>query len=361
MGGTSRAATVWRSAGAVVAMLVGCAMGPAPARAGNLSSADPAWTTTLVEENDLFTPEDTDKHYTQGLRLSTTTGDVTGLWSRPFRWMPSWLFPSSSGVPGPAGALSCRYNIILLGQNIYTPTSKTEVPPDKRDRPYAGWLYGGLGMMQDTGGRGFEDLELKLGVVGPGALGNKVQTDWHFLIEVSPFMGWSYQLRHQVAADVYYQRKWRLQHRLNDAVAVEALPQASIRFGNVYDYVGVGGLLRLGHNLDMDYGPPHIDLNTGADYINPGRAANPQSPWGWYGFVGNETRFVGYNVFLDGTPGSYSSVDKYWAVADLEAGFAVLYGHWRFAYTYVFRTPEFVHQAGPDHYGSLSLSLHVAL
>ena len=117
--------------------------------------------------------------------------------------------------------------------------------------------------------------------------------------------------------------------------------------------------MRWGRNLRVDYGPPHIDLNTGADYINTDRLV-PGTNWGFYFFVGGEARAVAHNIFLDGNDFKSSAhVDKIPAVADLEGGLAVFYRHLRLAYTYIYRTPEFFHQKGPDNYGTLSLSIQL--
>lgn len=329
---------------------------------------DPFWTGSIVEEDDFWAPQNKDRHYTHGIRFSATSGDVhDAFWQAPFDWIndiaPVFPRPPEGTVP-PGESIARRYNLILPGQNMYTPQDFTRVNPDPRDRPYAGWLYGGVGLMQDTPGSlsdgidRFDDLELKLGIVGPGSLAQAMQTDYHLLIDVQPFQGWHAQLRNEPTLDLFYQHKWR--HHGEDAAGWgwDAIPQWSLRLGNVYDYAAAGGLLRLGRNLRVDYGPPHIDLNTGADYINPSRISGN---WGFYVFAGGEARAVAHNIFLDGNDlESSPHVQRIPAVADLEAGLAVFWGHFRVAYTYVFRTPEFVHQNGPDHYGSLNLTVRLA-
>jgi lipid A 3-O-deacylase len=328
--------------------------------AGEAMAADTQWTQTVLEEDDFWAPHNHDEYYTHGIRFSATSGDVTGAWEQPFNWIDDLapLFPTD-------GNRSRRYNMIPLGQNMYTPRNPALVNPDPRDRPYAGWLYGGVGLMQDTAGSGadpvdrFDELALKLGIVGPGSLANATQTRFHLLIQVAPFQGWHAQIHNEPAADLYYQHKWRYERAIGDGVSWDAIPQWDLRVGNVYDYAGLGGMLRLGHNLRVDYGPPHIDLNTGADYINPTRAASGH--WAYYGFLGTEARAVAHNIFLDGNDFKSSAhVNKIPAVADLEAGVALIYRHYRLSYTYIWRSPEFAHQVGPDHYGALDLTVHIA-
>jgi hypothetical protein len=326
-----------------------------------VASADSGWTLSILEEDDFWAPDNRDRHYTHGIRLSATSGDVkSDFWQAPFRWI-DWIAPIF-----PEGHdIARRYNVIPLGQNMYTPEDFTRFNPDLRDRPYAGWLYGGVGLMQDTpelapgGIDRFDELALKVGIVGPGSLANQTQTRYHLLIDVSPFKGWHAQLRNEWAGDLFYQHKWRFHDEDEGGFGWDVIPQWSLRVGNVYDYAGGGGMLRWGRNLRVDYGPPHIDLNTGADYINTDRLI-PGTDWGFYVFVGGEARAVAHNIFLDGNDFKSSAhVDKIPAVGDLELGAAVVHRHFRLAYTYIYRSPEFFHQNAPDHYGALSLSFRL--
>ncbi len=175
---------------------------------------------------------------------------------------------------------------------------------------------------------------------------------------MAPFRGWHAQLHNEPAVDLYYERKWRVYRETAGGWGWDAIPQAGLRVGNVYDYLSAGGMVRLGRNLRVDYGPPHIDENLGADYLNYGRIA--AGDFGFYLFGGAEARAVARNIFLDGNSfKSIASVEKIPAVGDLEAGAALFWRHYRLSYTWVYRTPEFSHQDGPDHYGSLNLTFHL--
>jgi hypothetical protein len=325
--------------------LLGAAVAPAPARAIDLG-----WTLSVIEEDDFYTPDNRDRHYTHGIRIVGTSGDVQDpMWLRPFQWLP--LFPDG----GPSA--SRRYEI-LGGQNMYTPEDTMRSSPDPRDRPYAGWLYGGVGLLQDTDTRQFDRFAITIGTIGPSSGAGQVQTKWHTLIATDRPNGWNAQLRDEPTLDLYRERKWRLHRPLGSALEVDALPQVSLRLGNVYDYVGAGAMVRVGRNLKVDYGPPRIDENLGSTYVNP---ANGDGGWAWYMFLGTEGRLVGRNIFLDGNSFERSpSVAKEVAVADAMAGAAVVYQHFRLAYTYVYRSNEFERQGHPDHYGSINLTARLA-
>jgi lipid A 3-O-deacylase len=333
----------------VLAIAVSILVTPAPR-----ARADDAWTGSIVEEDDFWAPDNRDRHYTHGIRFSATSGDLHDpSWQAPFDWLASGL-PIFGGGTDPDVAR--RYSLVL-GQNIYTPENGGLVNPDPRDRPYAGWLYGGVGLMQDSHGEEFEELGLKLGIVGPGSLANETQTKFHLLINVATFRGWHAQLRDEPTLDLFYTRKWRYWQPIDSEHdwGWDVIPEVGGRIGSVYDYLAGGGMIRLGRNLRVDYGPPHVDLNMGSDYINPDRADT--GGVGFYVFAGAQGRAVARNIFLDGNSFKASpSVDKLPLVGDLQSGLAGTWGHFRLAYTYVYRSEEFVHQHAPDHYGSLDLT-----
>lgn len=333
----------------VLAIAVSILVTPAPR-----ARADEAWTGSIVEEDDFWAPDNRDRHYTHGIRFSATSGDVHDPgWNAPFEWLASGL-PVFGGSSDPD--VVRRYNLVF-GQNIYTPENGGLNNPDPHDRPYAGWLYGGVGLMQDSHGDEFEELDLKLGAVGPGSMANETQTKFHLLINVATFRGWHAQLHDEPALDLFYTRKWRIWRPIDGDRdwGWDVIPEASARVGNVYDYLAGGGMIRLGRNLRVDYGPPHVDLNTGSDYIDPDRA--DVGGVGFYAFAGAEGRAIARNIFLDGNSFKASpSVDRLPLVGDIESGLAGTWGHWRLAYTYVYRSEEFEHQHAPDHYGSLNLT-----
>src|SRR5258708_18559412 len=80
--GRSAAAVAWLAAQA------------APAHAG---PPDPAWVTSIVEEDDFWAPNNKDRHYTHGVRIAFTSPDVhSRFWQAPFDWIGSFTtaFPS---------------------------------------------------------------------------------------------------------------------------------------------------------------------------------------------------------------------------------------------------------------------------
>ena len=97
-------------------------------------------------ENDLFA--DTDQYYTNAVKLTWLTKDLREYRQALPEWLTlaTWLAPPASQPPDD-GQPSTLYNIAFsLGQDIYTPDNIESSTLLEEDRPYAGWLYGGLAL-----------------------------------------------------------------------------------------------------------------------------------------------------------------------------------------------------------------------
>ncbi|MCH2395727.1 MULTISPECIES: lipid A deacylase LpxR family protein [Oceanibaculum] len=298
-------------------------------------------TLSLVFENDLF--YGTDRNYTNGVRASWLSGpDGTPDWALgAARWFP--LFPEG-------GTVRTSY---AIGQNMYTPDDIALRNPPRDDRPYAGWLYGSVGLIAETGRR-LDQLELTLGVVGPASLAEQTQKIVHEITGSQEARGWDTQLKNEPGVVLTYQRSWR--GFVSESVSgfgFDATPHAGGALGNVFTYANAGLMLRLGQRLPLDYGPPRIQPSLpGSGFFVP------QEGFGWYLFAGMEGRAVARNIFLDGNTFRDSrSVDKESLVGDLQFGIAVTWRNVRLSYTHVLRTREFEGQDEGDDFGVFSLSL----
>ena len=317
----------------------------------NVSAADGGWRVLALEEDDIWAPGNKDRHYTHGARLDAVSTDLRGgKYLSLFDWLPLFVTDESHS----------RRVDFMVGQNIYTPENLVLKIPAATDRPYAGWLYIGLGIIQNTGPAQLDRFALRLGVVGPSSGAATTQISFHTIIDAGRPKGWAYQISDEPAFDLYVERKWRARNTLfpDFGIGVDVIPQIGLRIGNVYDYVSIGALFRLGRNLLIDYGPPHIDENLGSVVLNPEYA---DSNWAWYFFAGSEARLIGRNIFLDGNLFTTSArIARNDAVADLEAGLALIYGDLRLGYTIIYRTKEFPLQSGYDHFGSIDLGFRIS-
>ena len=220
------------------------------------------------------------------------------------------------------------------------------------DRPYAGHLYGALSLGRATATT--QTLaELQLGVVGPAALGEQVQNNYHRLINVRRLNGWDRQLKDEPTANLLLERRWRVGLGRVGDWDTEVIPSVTAAAGNVAIYAGTGAMLRIGQGLEADWGPARIRPGlAGSAFFQPGR------DFGWYAFIGVDARLVGRDLFLDGNTfrDGGPSVDRRSLVGEAQIGAAVYWGGTRLAYTQVVRSEEFYGQRGTQTFGSISVS-----
>lgn len=336
------------------AWLLACAwLGVFPAQAqetapqGQIAQAPvpPAGTGELsfIEENDsLFSKSD--KHYTQGARADYLSAPLSAGWRSDVFDFLGPLFPNSADQQR-------RFDWIPLGQSIYTPANLKLNPPSAVDRPYAGWLYTGGEFLQENGGNSLTEFEVLLGVVGPAALGEQVQNDWHqFVVGIPGGAGWKDQLKNEPALAISYDKHWRLDILRLGGVGVDFVPEADVTAGNVFTYGAAGGIIRIGNTLDTDYGPPRIRPGpSGTDWVD---ARRRNGDFGYYFFAGGEGRAMARNIFLDGNTFVNSrSVNKKPLVGDLTAGVEMFWkDDVRIDLGLLSRTKEFYGQQGQDSY-----------
>jgi lipid A 3-O-deacylase len=304
---------------------------------------------SLLEENDSLYFK-TDKHYTQGLRLSylSPSSAPGGYWD--------WAFDALAGISFLAPTHTDRRHSFFLGQSIFTPDNLAERPPDAHDRPYAGWLYGGMSLLQTSGSGMLEDWEIEAGVVGPGAAGKLVQNDWHQFIGIKQARGWSNQVQNEPGGVLSYDRLWRVRLTSAGGLGVDVVPEIGATVGNVFDYGEAGGMIRFGNGLEADYGPARVRPSlSGTDYFDSAGIGDGVSG---YFYLGAQGRIVARNLFLDGNSFRASpSVQHKTLVADVQAGVALMWSRRvRFDFSVVRRTEEFVGQRAPDVIGTAALS-----
>ncbi len=296
---------------------------------------------SFTQENDLFSGSD--GHYTNGLRFAW----VSGRDNPP----PDWAVKVASFVPWFPKQQPIRHGY-AVGQSMFTPRHTRDTNPDPEDRPYAGWLYGSIGLGVEQNEQ-LDILALTLGVIGPSSFAGETQIAVHEWIGSPKPMGWDTQLKDEPGINLMFQRSWRGLGRTQfNHHQLDYTPHLGFTLGNIYTYANGGITLRYGENLPFDYGPPRVQhgLPTGTDFAQ-------HKNFNHYWFAGIETRVVAQNIFLDGNNFVDSrQVNKNPVVADLQFGVIVDWENSRLSYTHVFRTPEFDTQGRIDSFGALTYS-----
>lgn len=294
----------------------------------------------LVWENDIVAG--TDRGYTNGVRLS---------WLSSEKDAPVWARNVAGHLPLVDQNGKKRVSI-AVGQSIFSPDNLLVRTPDPNDRPYAGWLYGAVGLVSDTG-TSYENMVLTLGVVGPWSFAEQTQKFVHTGIRGDYPQGWHHQLKNEPGLILTYERKWRgLYEASAFGLGADIVPHMGANLGNVNTSASVGTTLRVGYDLPADYGPPRIRPSLpGSDFFVPTQQLSG------YLFTTVEGRAIARDIFLDGNTFRDSpSVDKEPFVGSLQVGGALTYGDTRLSYTHVFMTQQFETESHPEQFGALTLS-----
>ena len=305
-------------------------------------------------ENDLF--GDTDKYYTNAVQITWLSEDLKQY--RDDVRLPEWAFPIIRTVPFSETPGNIHNVGILFGQHIYTPADIQETVLIENDRPYAGYLYGGLALHSKTD-TVLDTLEISLGIIGPEAFAEFSQNTVHDLRGISTAKGWDNQLHTEPAVRLSWQRKWRLFRGSSSGIlAYDAISHAGVTLGNVRIAANSGGEFRIGFNLPMDFGSDVI--RPGAGVSSPAMARNQQGKktFGIHLFAGAQLEAVGHDIFLDGNTFRDSpGVQKEKMVMDVSGGMALNFERYKITYRHLYRTRQFKSQAQDHIIGSLTLTV----
>ena len=307
-------------------------------------------------ENDLVAGSDS--NYTSGVKVSWVSANLKDYIHDPC--LPHWVRALNRAFESVhPGRFTSRNMVVTAGQAMYTPRDKTATGVIPDDRPYAGWLYLGLGY-NARDARRMDTVEVNLGVVGPAALARQSQDFIHSLRGIDRFNGWDNQLHNEPGLQIVAERKNKIWISDNKwGPAFDAISHYGVSVGNVATYANAGLELRAGSRLPDDFGTAPI--RPGGDSNAPlaeGAAARRLTGSALHGFVSLDGRAVARDIFLDGnTFGDSHHVSKKNLVGDLSAGLAWQWPGAKLTYAYYMRSKEFRTQTKLQRYGSLTLSL----
>jgi lipid A 3-O-deacylase len=308
---------------------------------GAMACALPAQALQLALDNDGIVTSG-DKHYTQGARWSLDRIELGPESSAG--WLALPLLP---------GAATDRHSAqwIAIGQQLYTPDHVRTTTNQPDDRPYAGWLYTGGALFQESD-QHFARAELLLGMVGPSAGGEPLQNGFHKVFAFPRAAGWQYQLDDVPVVVATYEVGAAQKLFEAGPAKVSAVPQLGVTTGNLFRDVHLSLLVRAGTLATLRYGPDQ--MRTG--YSGLPLARNDRMHGGqWALWGGVEGREVFYNRLLQGDR-DHPGVERQRQGLDVMVGGALaLSPHWLIQGTALDRHREFVGQPSHDRYGGVSI------
>jgi lipid A 3-O-deacylase len=249
-----------------------------------------------------------------------------------------------------------------VGQQFYTPDDITAAEIIPSQRPYAGWLYAGVAVHNDSRDMETEDWldrrrtsALRVGVVGPSSHGEHIQRWWHREFNHTPPEGWDNQLRDEPGFIYSLSQENRVLRIAKPApggtFGADVVTEMKVSAGNIYTGADVGATLRFGYNVPRDFGKGTIGA------IRSGPTEAPPA-FSLYGRLGVHGRAVAHDLFLDGNTFRNShSVDKELLVGDAIVGFGIRYKWVTAEMRYVQRSTQYDTQPLATNFGSILLTI----
>lgn len=245
-----------------------------------------------------------------------------------------------------------------FAQQFFTPDDIKIPTIQLDDRPYAGWLFTSLDIVNETiirNNNGDDthyrnSVGLRVGVVGPSSQGENLQKFWHSLREFTDPQGWHLQLRDEpgFTYSLGHERKV-FRNDISNGWSYDGVGSAQAAIGNIYAGLELGATIRLGWNLNTRW-----EAKTMADvgYDHSGIDLTP----GFFLFAGLTGRYVARDIFVDGNTWRDShSVSRTPFVSDQMLGLGISWKHVEFRATLTRRTDQYRTQAAPTRFGSVVL------
>jgi hypothetical protein len=135
-----------------------------------------------------------------------------------------------------------------------------------------------------------QTLSLRLGAIGPAALGEPIQNGIHRLLGQAPTLGWGFQVRAQPVVQLGWSR---LSAFGGPGSGSDLVLRTAVLAGNPVTEAALGAMVRVGRR---PAGPTW-----------PGETLGAREPDGWHVFAGVEGRAIARDALIDGRPYGYTS------------------------------------------------------
>lgn len=239
---------------------------------------------------------------------------------------------------------------ISAGQKMYNPYSGYRPDPKTHDRPFAGYLYGGLQTSLFYKKESILKVGLNVGVVGPDALGEEAQDLLHSIVGFYEVQGWEYQIANDFAANANVQFA-KLLHR-NSSNAVDFTLDTYANVGTTYNGAGVGILFRAG-DLNQLFNSAHYN----ATISNKSKTEKLKKKE-FYFYAKPQLNYVAYDATIKGSlfnDKSPVTFDTKPLVFSQQLGFNYSSPRFTIDYSLIFQSKEIKSSAKPHQYGSISM------
>jgi len=329
----------------------------------NPSTSDNGYLTYYLD-NDLFSG--TDSNYTNGARLSYITSGKPAI-NVPFIQKNLRLLSGAEGsarwiqkIWGFSTLDKIEYNYgFALSQLMFTPETFETPSSPAVERPYAGWL-GVSFSLHARNKYNLNSVEISIGTVGPHAYAQESQDFIHQIINEEKFRGWDSQIPNEVTLNITFNQKRRWGF-LEDAdlpldLEIDGFHETGISAGNYLTDIHLGGLIRLGWNLPVEFSDSRLTPTAHTQRLFSNGDSNDDR-WSLYAIFGARSSVIYHDITLDGPVfRSYDTgIRKELLVGEVYAGFGLRRGNWELGYVHAYRSKEFETQNSPQAFGSVAI------
>lgn len=187
----------------------------------------------LDSDNDMLF--NTDNYYTAGIGLSYTNTSL--------RKTPSQLILQSKSMD------VITFSGFAIKQRLFTPSDITVPNAIENDQPYSAFILATNYSVLINPKKYLKiSNEIGIGIMGPAALGEEVQTLVHEIIGSPIPRGWDQQLQNTFLIDYDF----RLEKGFgNEWVATHFIPFAGMRVGTLTNRIELGAMFKLGNKVKL--------------------------------------------------------------------------------------------------------------
>ncbi|WKD86787.1 hypothetical protein KCTC32516_02165 [Polaribacter huanghezhanensis] len=285
---------------------------------------------SLISDNDLYTSIYRDRYYTNGLFLNyrTVKNDLT-------KEAPKRIYT------------------FKVGHMMYTAIRSTLQFASTHDRPFAGYLYGGFGIDRFYNSNNIFTTDIEIGVVGPNAKGEELQTFMHSIYNYPKPLGWKYQIHNAFALNlnasyVYYFPKI-------SSNFIDISSYNSLKVGTIFTNISTGVYARVGFKKLQSFSNSvafHSNLNIASQNNNES-----------FVFIKPLINYTLYDATIQGSflnktsPVTFDVMPFHFS---LELGYRYYRKRFLYGYTYIYHTKKLksLRAAKTNSYGSIYIGYH---
>lgn len=241
-----------------------------------------------------------------------------------------------------------RFSTYELTQLIFTPAHTRFSDPPLGEHPYAGLLYLGFTthLLRE---KSLHSLKLMVGLAGPNAYAEDVQSFVHRVEGYDQPKGWGHQLKNEPVGNLVYEYRHKYALTPADAVVgVEVIPMGGAFLGNYLIQTETDVQCRIGYHLPDDFGTTVL---RGSSYLPFPQEGEAHHSWGVYAFAGGGANLIARNLVLDGNSFAASrNVEKRIFLPAAELGASLWTRQFQTTFSYVMWGKEFSGQPSRESY-----------